>query len=163
MSMSWRHSSFSRKKKKQQQQQPIFLFQKKKMSEMFHWCEVCLSLSYRSLSPHTSNVFFADCPRIRAASVKLPDQFLLHCVVQPRLSLLWNHDWSQFEKDYPCLKTFPAHLITYNLKMNILGARDFSSVVSGFCQVFIADISLCVMCQPSTNTENSRRTRENYY
>ena len=37
-------------------------------------------------------------------------------------------------------------------RVNItLGARDFSSAVSGFCQVFIV---------PSANTENSRRTRE---
>ena len=33
-----------------------------------------------------------------------------------------------------------------------LGARDFFSAVSGFCQV--------KMCRPSANTENSRRTRK---
>ena len=39
------------------------------------------------------------------------------------------------------------------------GARDFSSAVSGFCQVFIvtrADSPLMA----SANAENSRRTRE---
>ena len=40
-----------------------------------------------------------------------------------------------------------------------LGARDFSSAVSGFCQVFI--VTLCrSWLRPSANTENSRRTRE---
>ena len=39
-----------------------------------------------------------------------------------------------------------------------LGARDFSSAVSGFCQVFI--VTRPKMCRPSANTENSRRTRE---
>ena len=48
-----------------------------------------------------------------------------------------------------------------------LGARDFSSSVSGFCQVFILTrFAACgfglrpKMCRPSANTENSRRTRE---
>ena len=50
-----------------------------------------------------------------------------------------------------------------------LGARDFSSAVSGFCQVFIvtragfATRGLGLrpkMCRPSANIENSRRTRE---
>ena len=35
-------------------------------------------------------------------------------------------------------------------RISTLGARDFSSAVSGFCQVFIV----------TRNTENSRRTRE---
>ena len=51
--------------------------------------------------------------------------------------------------------------------MNTLGARDFSSAVSSFCQVFIVTRT-CFrgfglrpkMCRPSANTENSRRTRE---
>ena len=65
----------------------------KKMSEMFHWCEVCLSLSFHSLSPQTSNVFFTDCLRIHAAAasaLKFPGQFLPQYVVQARFSLLWN-------------------------------------------------------------------------
>ena len=47
-----------------------------------------------------------------------------------------------------------------------LGARDFSSAVSGFCQVFIVTrfsrgFGLGPKtCRPSANTENSRRTRE---
>ena len=44
-----------------------------------------------------------------------------------------------------------------------LGARDFSSTVSGFCQVFIAACGFGLrpkICRPSVNTENSRRTRE---
>ena len=44
-----------------------------------------------------------------------------------------------------------------------LGARDFSSAVSGFCQVFIVTRGFGLrpkMCRPSANTENSRRTRE---
>jgi len=45
-----------------------------------------------------------------------------------------------------------------------LGARDFSSAVSGFCQVFIVT-SDCrdpheKFFSPLANTENSRRTRE---
>ena len=58
--------------------------------------------------------------------------------------------------------------------MNTLGARDFSSAVSGFCQVFIVTCAKRFsrgyaargfglrpkMCRPSANTENSRRTRE---
>ena len=46
-----------------------------------------------------------------------------------------------------------------------LGARDFSSAVSGFCQFFIVIAARGFglrpkMCRPSFNTENSRRTRE---
>ena len=44
-----------------------------------------------------------------------------------------------------------------------LGARDFSSAVSGFCQVFIVTRGFGLrskMCRPSANTENFRRTRE---
>ena len=48
-----------------------------------------------------------------------------------------------------------------------LGARDFSSVVSGFCQVFIVTRFAArgfglrpKMCRPSANTENSHRTQE---
>ena len=51
-----------------------------------------------------------------------------------------------------------------------LGARDFSSAVSGFCQVFIVTRAKSFaargfglrpkMCRPLANTENSRRTRE---
>ena len=48
-----------------------------------------------------------------------------------------------------------------------LGSRDFSSAVSGFCQVFIVTRFAArgfglrpKMCRPSANTENSRRTRE---
>ena len=51
-----------------------------------------------------------------------------------------------------------------------LGARDFCSAVSGFCQVFIVTRAKSgfscglglrpKMCRPSANTENSRRTRE---
>ena len=53
-----------------------------------------------------------------------------------------------------------------------LGARDFSSAVSGFCQVFIVTRAKSGFaargfglrpktCRPSANTETSRRTREN--
>ena len=47
----------------------------------------------------------------------------------------------------------------------ILGARDFSSAVSGFCQVFIVtraprEKKAPKMCWSSANTENSRRKRE---
>ena len=48
---------------------------------------------------------------------------------------------------------------------NTLGARDFSSAVSGFCQVFI--VTRRSWLRPTAedvsafgNTENSRRTRE---
>ena len=52
-----------------------------------------------------------------------------------------------------------------------LGARDFSSAVSGFCQVFIVTRAKSgfvarefglrpKICRPSANTENSRCTRE---
>ena len=55
-----------------------------------------------------------------------------------------------------------------------LGARDFSSAVSGFCQVFIVTRAKSFSrgfaarsfglrpktCRPSANTETSRRTRE---
>ena len=50
-----------------------------------------------------------------------------------------------------------------------LGARDFSSAVSGFCQVFIVTRAKSFsrgfglqpkMCRPSANIENSRRRRE---
>ena len=50
--------------------------------------------------------------------------------------------------------------------MNTLGARDFSSAVSGFCQVFIVTRAFFLQLlrswlRPSANTENSHRTREN--
>ena len=42
-----------------------------------------------------------------------------------------------------------------------LGARDFSSAVSGFCQVFIeVFLAASAYGRRPTNTENSRRTRE---
>ena len=51
-----------------------------------------------------------------------------------------------------------------------LGARDFASAVSGFCQVFIVIRAKSFaargvglrpkMCRPSANTQNSHRTRE---
>ena len=41
-----------------------------------------------------------------------------------------------------------------------LGARDVSSAVSGFCQVFRGFGLRPKMCRPSANTENSHRTRE---
>ena len=44
--------------------------------------------------------------------------------------------------------------------MNTLGARDFSSMVSSFCQVFTVTHLQPKMCRPSANTENSHRTRE---
>jgi len=49
--------------------------------------------------------------------------------------------------------------------MNTLGARDFSSAVSGFCQVFIVTRAFFSqlrrsLLRPSANTENSHRTRE---
>ena len=50
--------------------------------------------------------------------------------------------------------------------MNTLGARDFSSAVSCFCQVFSRGVAARgfglrpKMCRPSANTENSHRTRE---
>ena len=49
-------------------------------------------------------------------------------------------------------------------------ARDFSSAVSGFCQVFIVTSAKCFsrsfgpwpkMCRPLADTENFRRRREN--
>ena len=49
--------------------------------------------------------------------------------------------------------------------MNTLGARDFPSAVSGFCQVFIVTRAFFPQLRrswlrPSANTENSHRTRE---
>ena len=48
-----------------------------------------------------------------------------------------------------------------------LGAGDFSSAVSGFCQVFVVTRFAArgfdlrpKTCRPSANTETSRRTRE---
>ena len=49
------------------------------------------------------------------------------------------------------------------LKNGTLGARDFSSAVSGFCQVLIVTRGFGLrpkMCRPSGNTENSHGTRE---
>ena len=54
------------------------------------------------------------------------------------------------------VKQFPNHHVPAKAT---LGARDFSSPVSGFCQVFIVTLRP-KMCRPSANTENSRRTRE---
>ena len=71
----------------------------------------------------------------------------------------------------PCLcrrgKLFSAVSVFYYvccfLQLFTLGARDFSSAVSGFCQVFIVTRGFGLrpkMCRPSANTVNSRRTRE---
>ena len=54
----------------------------------------------------------------------------------------------------------------HSQEKSTLGARDFSSAVSGLCQVFIVTRAACglglrpTMCRPSANTKNSRRTRE---
>ena len=53
--------------------------------------------------------------------------------------------------------------IIFKIQNHQLGARDFSSAVSGFCQVFIVIRAKSLrpkMCRPSANTANSRRTRE---
>ena len=44
------------------------------------------------------------------------------------------------------------------IQESTLGARDFSSAVSGFCQVFI--VTRRSWLRSSANTEYSRRTRE---
>ena len=67
-------------------------------------------------------------------------------------------------------------IVTYSRRSReaTLGARDFSSAVSGFSQVFIVTRAKnffrgfaargfglhSKMCRPSANTENSRRTLE---
>ena len=71
----------------------------------------------------------------------------------------WNHPYS------PPLKSQIVGLLGLTL-----GARDFSSAVSGFCQVFIVtrakSFATCglglrpKMCRPSANPENSHRTRK---
>ena len=62
-------------------------------------------------------------------------------------------------------------IVTYSRRLReaTLGARDFSSAVAGFSQVFIVTRAKrffrgfglhSKMCRPSANTENSRRTLE---
>ena len=79
--------------------------------------------------------------------------------------------WSQPLNTH-CLKTIDAFIdIGAGLREvgSTLGARDFSSAASGFCQVFMETRANSFsrgfslrpkMCWPSANTENSRRTRE---
>ena len=58
--------------------------------------------------------------------------------------------------------------LSYTCSLPTLGARDFSSAVSGFCQVLIVTRRFPAggfgpqpqKCRPSAHTENSRRTRE---
>ena len=112
--MSWRHSSFSlQKKKQQQQQQPIFLFKKNVgnvrsaftlLSQLItsHIKRVLRTLSTHPCSNRISlKVTCLNFTSLRGASP-----------IQPPL-----------EPDYPCLKTFPAHLVTYNLKMKCCAYR----------------------------------------
>ena len=60
------------------------------------------------------------------------------------------------------------HVVNYSFKGPLnkkctLCAIDFSSAVSGFCQVFIVTLEKCFFrgFGPKADTENSRRTREN--
>ena len=58
-----------------------------------------------------------------------------------------------------------SSMFELGLKNTTLGAGDFSSAVSGFCQVCLSSDPRGFglrpkMCLPSANTENSRRTRE---
>jgi len=64
-----------------------------------------------------------------------------------------------------CTTSTWSYLISGFMEDVTLGAKNFSSAVSGFCQVFTVTRarlrrSWLVMCRPSANTENSRRTRE---
>ena len=109
--MSWRHSSFSLQKKKQQQQQPIFLFKKK--------CQICFTdvksafaLLSQLITSHIKRVLrtLSTDPCSNRISLKVTclnfTSLRSASPVQPPL-----------EPDYPCLKTFPDHLVTYNVKM----------------------------------------------
>ena len=65
------------------------------------------------------------------------------------------------------IRVFPIlHHFLQLFSGDTLGARDFSSAVSCFCQVFSRGVAARgfglrpKMCRPSANTANSRRTRE---
>ena len=120
MSMSWCYSSFSLQKKKTTTTTTTHIAVQKKNGGNVSLIWSLPFLSYHSLSSHTSNVFFADCLRIvRAATVSavtFPGKFYISAWWKPD-SAYSGTNWSQFEKDHPNLKTFPAHLVTYNLKM----------------------------------------------
>ena len=72
---------------------------------------------------------------------------------------------------HPCQRSYLLclHILSLSASNYTLGARDFSSAVSGLCQVFIVFLAASPargfglrpkMCRPSANTENFLRTRE---
>ena len=65
--------------------------------------------------------------------------------------------WLFYAVFWICLKKLPRtpEFKSTSFVRHTLGARDFSSAVSGFCQVLRPKT-----CRPSANTETSRRTRE---
>ena len=72
-------------------------------------------------------------------------------------------------KHWICLNGIWDTQTEFITSQGTLDASDFSSAVSGFCQVFIVTRAKSFsrgfglrpkMCRPSANTENSRRTRE---
>ena len=57
----------------------------------------------------------------------------------------------------------PSRLNLVNEVLPFSGARDFSSGVSGFCQVIVVTRAKSLwpkICRPSASTENSRRAQE---
>ena len=116
--MSWRHSSFSlQKKKQQQQQQPIFLFKKK--------CQICFT-DVKSAFPLLSQLITSHIKRVLRTLSTHPcrNRISLKVTCLNFTSLRGASPIQPpLEPDYPCLKTFPAHLVTYNLKMKCCAYR----------------------------------------
>ena len=116
--MSWRHSSFSlQKKKQQQQQQPIFLFKKK--------CQICFT-DVKSAFPLLSQLITSHIKRVlrRLSTHPCSNRISLKVTCLIFTSLRGASPIQPpLEPDYPCLKTFPDHLVTYNVKMKCCACK----------------------------------------
>lgn len=153
VSLTWRHSSFSLQK--MNNNHPHNCCSNKKFRKVFTDVKSALPSLITAYHLTHQTLVFADCLRIRAATVsavKFPDKFLPQCVVQAWFSLLWNQLSTIWERSSQS-ENFSTHLVTYNLKMNAVRinyeeqwrnlVKDLLSPVgfSGECTFYF----LCIM------------------
>ena len=119
MSMSWRHSSFSLQKKTTTTTTHIPV-QKKNVGNVSLTWSLPFPLFSQLISSHIKRVLYrlSTHPCCNRISVKVPWPIFTSVrgasPIQPPL-----------EPDYPCLKTFPADLVTYNLNMKCCAHTDY--------------------------------------
>ena len=113
--MSWRHSSFSLQKKNNNNP---YSCSKKKCQKCFTDVRSAFALLSQLITSHIKRVLrtLSTHPCSNRISLKVTCLIFTSLrgasPIQPPL-----------EPDYPCLKTFPAHLVTYNLKMKCCAYR----------------------------------------